>query len=246
LDAHDLQDAVADGTKSDRVHAALMTVSEARLRPLAISLLELLHEGGYFSGAHAAGSDTIDLLRKRLRPYNLALSNTGAVAGGSQLGVEVAAILDLPTLRDHIGRINVALVNDDAPLLLGSSKELLETTAKFVLDELQIDPPGEFPALLARALEALGLHAKGVSNPDDEVALPVRRILGALQLIAVSINDLRNLHGTGHGRLQRGTRLGLRQARLAAGSACVLASAMLDTFEDPGAPWRSKGSTKRS
>ena len=42
-------------------------------------------------------------------------------------------MLDLPALRDHIRRIQIALEQEDTALLLGSSKELLETVSKFVL-----------------------------------------------------------------------------------------------------------------
>jgi hypothetical protein len=150
-------------------------------------------------------------------------------------------MLSLPALREHIQRIQLALTNDDSALLLGSSKELLEATSKFILGEVEIEPPDKFPSLLSSALEVLGLHPKAVSG-DGDLASATKRVLGGLQQIGLGINELRNDHGTGHGRVG-GAKLGLRHARLAAGSAVVLATAMVDTFEDPMAPWRTERSS---
>jgi hypothetical protein len=85
-------------------------------------------------------------------------------------------------------------------------------------------------------LEVLGLHARSIAGESD-IAAETRRVLGGLQQIALGVNALRNAHGTGHGRVGN-VSLGLRHARLAAGAAVVLATAMLDTFEDPKTPWR--------
>lgn len=137
-------------------------------------------------------------------------------------------------------RQQLALLNDDTALLLGTSKELLETISKLVLTARGETLPDKFPPLLARALEILGLHAKAVDGTDD-IAAATRRILGALQQIGVGINDLRNAHGTGHGQAAP-VKLSLRHARLAGGSAVVLATIMLDTYEDPAAPWATRGS----
>ena len=135
---------------------------------------------------------------------------------------------------------SLALTHDDAALLLGSSKELLETVAKFVLREVGEEPPGKFPALLARALEVLGLHPKAASGSSDEIVSATRKILGGLQQIGLGVNELRNDYGTGHGRAEPLVRLNLRHARLAAGAAVVLATTMLDTYDDPSAPWRRR------
>jgi hypothetical protein len=83
------------------------------------------------------------------------------------------------------------------------------------------------------------MHAKGVSG-DTEIAADTKKILGGLQSIGIGINGLRNSYGTGHGRVGD-AKLGIRHARLAAGAAVVLATAMLDTYEDPKAPWRTAG-----
>ena len=68
------------------------------------------------------------------------MTDDGEVLGGTALGVEPSTMLDLPALREHIGRIQLALVNDDSALLLGLSKELLETASEFILANSHADP----------------------------------------------------------------------------------------------------------
>jgi len=227
--------AVEEGSKRDRVRAAIQLATEAVLPRLLAGLVDLLNQLGLLVGPQSDAA-AVSRLQKRLRPYNLQIVEDGELVGGTRLGIEPEVLIDVPALREHIQRIHVALETDDSALMLGSSKELLESTSKLVLAEVGEDPPSKFPGLLGRALEVLGLHPKAVVGDDDVVAA-TRRILGGLQQIGLGVNELRNDHGTGHGRAD-GVKLGLRQARLAAGSAVVLASVMTDTLEDPGAPWR--------
>ena len=237
LDNFDMADAVS-GSKRDRVYGAVTLAPDNVLPGLVAAFVELLEEQGFLRDPDEQQKGRIGLLKRRLRPFNLRLTEEGEVLGGISLAVEPDKMLDLPALRDHIRRIQIALEQEDTALLLGSSKELLETVSKFVLAQTGRASPEKFPALLTGAMEALGLHAKEVKG-DGEVAADTRRILGGLQQIGLGINGLRNEHGTGHGRVE-GIKLTLRHARLAAGSAVVLATVMVDTYEDPKAPWRSK------
>jgi hypothetical protein len=205
-----------------------------------VELLDLLREQqDFLSDDGTVNHELVVELNRTLRPLNLHLAADGTVVEGSSLGVEPSRMLDGPAVREHIRRLDLALAIVDVPLLLGSSKELLEAASKLVLDGIGEPIPDKFPSLLTRALEALGLHARAVAG-DTEVAGATRRILGGLHQIGLGVNELRNDHGTGHGRIDNGTRLSLRHARLAAGAAAVLATVMVDTFEDPDAPWRGR------
>jgi hypothetical protein len=239
LDANDLQEGDPGGSKADRVYWALQAVDDVGLPNLLLALFDLLVEGRMFDRdyEYRAPDSTVNLARQRLRVFRFGLAEDGNLSGGASLGVRAEALLSLPDLHDHVRRISIALDNDDSALLLGSSKELLETTSKFVLHEVAEAAPSDFPALLTQALRAIGLHAKSVSS-DGDVGAATKRIVGGLQQIGVGVNELRNAHGTGHGQVNA-VRLGIRHARLAAGSAVVLATLMLDTFEDPAAPWRN-------
>lgn len=235
FDDFDLE--VAGGSKRDRVREAVEVCPESVLPRLVAGLVDLLNRLGLLT-APGADSAAVARLQKRLLPYNLRIAEDGELVGGTRLGIEPEAMIDVPALREHIARIHLALETDDSALMLGSSKELLESTGKLVLAGVGEEPPAKFPGLLTRALEVLGLHAKATTG-DDDVAAATRKILGGLQQIGLGVNELRNDHGTGHGRAN-GVKLGLRQSRLAAGSAVVLASVMIDTLEDPNAPWRKK------
>jgi hypothetical protein len=211
-----------------------MAVDKERLTGFVHALLVLAEEHGSFSGEYQVDHKTMQVLRKRLAPLQLTISSIGTVAGGPGFGVDPHAMLDAPAVQEHVTRLSLALVNDDPALVLGTSKELLETVSKLVLTSASEAVPDKFPALLAKALQALGLHAKAVGG-DDDIADATRRILGSLQQIGIGINDLRNARGTGHGRAAT-VKLSARHARLAGGSAIVLATIMLDTFNDPATP----------
>jgi hypothetical protein len=146
---------------------------------------------------------------------------------------------DLPALREHVDRIHRALRDGDDAQLLGSTKELLETTAKVVLERTGQPIPSKFPGLLTAAFEALHLHPKATPSSGTPLEEPVRKIVGGALQIALGVDELRNTSGTGHGRTTP-TVLGARQARLAAGAGVTIATLLLDTLDDPEAPWRKR------
>lgn len=89
---------------------------------------------------------------------------------------------------------------DDAALLLGTSKDLLEATAAHILVERNGSYPtgANFEGLLGMAYVAMGLatpqHAVEPREP------PQRKTERAMFALAVSVNAMRNKLGTGHGR----------------------------------------------
>jgi hypothetical protein len=89
---------------------------------------------------------------------------------------------------------------DDAALVTGTGKDLLEAVAAHVLQQCwgSYAPQSNFPTLLGQAFVALGL-----ATPQDPVQAgeaPSRRIERATYELACGINQLRNRQGTGHGR----------------------------------------------
>jgi hypothetical protein len=65
------------------------------------------------------------------------------------------------------------------------------------------------------------------------------RILGGLTNIPSGLAELRNAgYGTGHGQSRRISGIKERHAELAARAAITYSSFMLDTIDDPDAPWR--------
>lgn len=219
------------GSKKDRVSEALRTVPDQDL----FTLVDLLIESLRTVDLPDATAATINRLRDALRPFGFRLSDTFDLS--SQSGPGADRLPDLPALREHVDRIERAIRDDDKAQLLGSTKEMLESVAKHVVHETGGEAPLKFPGLLTAAFEALDLHPKSITASDPEVGAATKKILGGALQIVLGIDELRNTHGTGHGRVGPPPRLGSRHARLAAGAGVTVAALLLDTLEDPSAPW---------
>ena len=89
---------------------------------------------------------------------------------------------------------------DDAALVTGTGKDLLEAVAAHILQQRYggYSPTSNFPTLLGQVFGELGL-----ATPQDPVQAgepPGKRIERAMYELACGINQLRNKQGTGHGR----------------------------------------------
>lgn len=232
------------GSKRDRVNQAVKIAAPEEIAVLVGELVELLRTDLAFdrSNEFAASQSDINQLGEALEPYRLKLSDGGRLEHSGGFVADAATLPDEPALREHIGRMQRALGDGDTAQLIGSSKELLETTAKLVLVRVGEPEPSKFPALVGRSLEVLKLHPKSDLSARGDLTEPVRKILGGVLQVALGVNELRNDQGTGHGRAAASISLKDRHARLAAGAAVVVATLMLDTLEDPDAPWRRNGS----
>ena len=231
-----------EGNKRDRVSEAVKSADTNDIAPLVIELVDLLRAASVFSpeSMWAASEDHVARLREALLPFGLRLDDGGRIKITQGLVADAATLPDEPALREHVQRMQLALQEGDTALLIGSSKELLETTAKVVLARAGEPEPSKFPALVGRALEVLKLHPKSEATLREDLVEPVRKILGGVLQIALGVNELRNERGTGHGKVEPALTLGDRHARLAAGASVVVATLMLDTLEDEAAPWRRR------
>jgi hypothetical protein len=120
-------------------------------------------------------------------------------------------------------------ISDDPALAIGSAKEMVETVLKIAIgdDESQ---KRDIPELLFLAQQELGLHPKDV--PD---AIPgadaLRRTLGSLGQIVNGGGEIRNLYGTGHGRVYT-RELEIADARLVVNAAITVATYFLELAAD--------------
>jgi hypothetical protein len=124
--------------------------------------------------------------------------------------------------------------------LIGSAKELIESTAKVALVErsLPVNDKDDVPALVRQAQLALNLHPS-TTTPGPDGSNPVKKILGATANITDGLAELRNSgYGTGHGPAANRAGLRLRHAHLAVNAALTWCHLVLDTLSDPEAPWR--------
>jgi hypothetical protein len=147
-------------------------------------------------------------------------------------GVLMAATrLTLPEMLKQVERMQAA-VDEDPGLAVGTAKELLETTCKFILAERGSLPDAspDVPQLVRATAKALKLLPDDI--PDAaKGAESIRRVLSSVTQIASGVAELRNLYGTGHGR--DGKRRGLlpRHARFVVTSVAAASTFLLETHE---------------
>lgn len=196
-------------------------------------------KGASGSGGWQARRDILDdLLGDAFRQVEDLAQRPDALAISEQ---SLDTLANPTAIREHLRRIRKAM-NDDPAQVVGSAKELIESTAKVVLLErgLPVDDRADVPVLVREAQQSLGLHPSSATiGPDGTDA--IKKVLGGVSAIAIGIAELRNRgYGTGHG--PSGTRLGLseRHAHLAVNAATTWCQLMLDTLADPDAPWRER------
>jgi len=116
---------------------------------------------------------------------------------------------------------------EDAALLSGTSKDLLEATAAHVITVKFGAYPQQanFPALLGQAFVALGLATP--EDPPLSTEAPCRMMERGMYQVAVGVNRLRNKEGTGHGR-PWSTGITKAEAEAAVELAGVISGYMLD------------------
>ncbi|MEU8310358.1 abortive infection family protein [Actinomadura sp. NPDC048955] len=126
---------------------------------------------------------------------------------------------------------------DDPMLAIGTAKELVESTAKIVLNQLRVQysPTADMPHLVSEAQKALGEHPVCVAAGVDGVK-EARRLLGSLSTAGAALAALRNSHGTGHGPAALPHGLRPRHGRLALSAADAWCTYVLDTLTDLTSP----------
>lgn len=155
----------------------------------------------------------------------------------------LSRLADASAIHQQLGRIQRAALDDPA-LAIGTAKELVESTAKVVLRERgrPVDDKADLPALVRDAQQALLLHPS-TATPGPDGSDAVKKILGAVSGIAIGLAELRNRgYGTGHGQVSNPAGLRPRHAHLAVNASVTWCRLMLDTLEDPEAPWRKTSS----
>lgn len=134
---------------------------------------------------------------------------------------EVSRTLGAHDIPRHVARIRRA-INTDPEQAIGSSKELLESVAKTILDDYGVPyaPSDTMPKLLKEVRRQLNLESGRTGTARD-------RILNGLTSIVIGVTELRNLHGTGHGR-SRTPQPDLAYARLVVNSSAAASRFLMD------------------
>ena len=156
------------------------------------------------------------------------------LSGDSNLGdlVEIAIRVDADYLLQQIKRMEDAVESDPA-LAIGTAKELIETCCKTILEERgePFAKDAEMSDLTRAAFRQLKMTRDDV--PDaTEGAESIKRVLSNLGSICNEIGRLRNLYGTGHGKLADSLGLSPRHAKLAVGSAATLVRFLFESHTE--------------
>ena len=123
-------------------------------------------------------------------------------------------------------RIRQSLDSDPA-LAIGTTKELLESVAKHILGISGTDiGEASFNALIKKCLDQLDIVPENTDGQKKGLA-EIKRLSTSLLGCASSINDLRHLYGTGHGK-SKAPDLDNDVAHFVATSGIALAKLMLN------------------
>jgi Abortive infection C-terminus len=162
-----------------------------------LGIINLVRSCGGFrpTSPNYVGSDPIQNAISVFRSEGYELSVDGELRPlvlDALSGIELTEALEAYVRRAKRGAT-------DAALLAGTSKDLLEATAAHIVIERFGDPgKANFPTLLDWAFNSLGMARLADPSIPDERA--TRRMDRAMFSLALSINQLRNKEGTGHGR----------------------------------------------
>jgi len=165
---------------------------------LVDKLIDFIRSRGGFreDSANFVGAESIRNLQNSFNEEGFLLTSDGELRPkvlDSLSGNDLTLALEAYVRRAQKG-------SEDAALLTGTSKDLLEATAAHVIQEVWITYPStaNFPTLLGQAFVAVDLK----TSEDKPVAgePPQHRIHRGLYEAACAVNTLRNKQGTGHGR----------------------------------------------
>lgn len=201
---------------------------------LVAALLASMRACGSFrsSSENCPGQVSVDALRDAFDREGLILTSDGTILRKNLenlSGAELTDALDMYARRALLG-------DDDAALLVGTVKDLVEAAARHVLVEASGTYPkhGSFPSTLYLAYERVGLTNPPLNVIEEMDDDPVAALQQALFLAACALNRYRNEEGTGHGRPHLSKASG-EYARLASNVAGVVTQMLLAALVAPKA-----------
>ncbi len=144
---------------------------------------------------------------------------------------EYQRLRDPLVFHEHLRRIDAGLASDP-PAAIASSKEMVESVCKIILDDYGISygRKDDLLDLYKAAASALKLNAESV--PDSVKGSQAAQ--GALRALVTTVQrlaELRNELGLGHGRNRASPAL-TRHARLAFNTSSAVAEFLLDTWHE--------------
>jgi len=215
-------------SKEKRIRQTIMAAvrSPARSRDLVEGILSEYRAHGLFD------EDGNDAKRNhRLAKAAFARVSWELTEGGEARPLSVSnvnTVAERPAIEDQLDRLRRAI--DDPALMLGTAKEMLESTAKYVCEAFTV-PYREntsFSELWHLARDRLSLLPQHV-DLSKAGGKELRVILQSSWSIAEMTNQLRNYEGTGHGRTLP-TAISPEVALLVVREACSVTEFVLETL----------------
>lgn len=165
---------------------------------LVSSLVSLVRGHGGFreTSTNYVGSEAITNLASALSEEGFELSVDGHLHPKILENLSGIALTD--ALMAYVRRAKRGV--QDAALLAGTGKDLMEAVAAHILEQKygEYSTTSNFPTLLGRVFIDLGLATPQEAVQPGEPAN--KRVERAMYELACGINQLRNKQGTGHGR----------------------------------------------
>lgn len=169
-----------------------------RAEKFAYGIISLVKaNGGFRQGSpNYVGKDAVENLVNLLKPKGILLGYDGTISPIVLDGLSFAETTE--ALENYIERAKKGF--EDAALIIGTSKDLMEAVAAHVLVVNTGSYPAttNFPTLLGQAFISLNMATPYDKKTNDEH--PRKDIERNLYNLACGINRLRNKQGTGHGR----------------------------------------------
>lgn len=138
---------------------------------------------------------------------------------------------DAAYLSQQITRLEASIPHDP-DLAIGTAKELLESCCMTILAEREVTVRDNLD--LAQLVKATYRELKLTRDDIPERAKAaeiIKRLLSNLATVIQGLTELRNLYGTGHGKLATAKGLQPRHAKLAAVAATTLAIFLFETHQ---------------
>ena len=186
--------------KIHKIHALRMVSASSALSSCFCyrGLVSLVRTCGGFrdESPNYVGEEAIKGLRDAMASEGFVLASDGDLRPAALDTLSGTALTD--ALASYVRRAQRGA--DDAALMVGAGKDLLEAVAAHVLYECFgiSNPPHNFPTALGQAFVALDLKTSADRPANGEP--PQYRLQRALYDAACAVNTLRNKQGTGHGR----------------------------------------------
>jgi hypothetical protein len=191
---------------------------------LVYCLLSLVKGLGGFreKSSNYVGKEAITNLIESFKSEGYIFSSDGVL--NKVILEDLNEIEAIDTLKAYARRAKRGV--EDAALLTGTSKDLMEAVAKHIIYVKRGVYPTQsnFPALMGHAFAELGLATSSTKIQPNEPAQ--YRVERALLELACSINSLRNKQGTGHGR-PNPTTIKVEEGRLSIESIGIISEFLL-------------------